>query len=93
MEDDPVQKRRVRIVAISDTHDKHHNIDPASWPDADIFIHAGDFTRKSKPKEFQRFREFLKNLPYKHKIVIPGNHEYGLDTPERYERIRREREV
>lgn len=52
MEDEPPQKRKVRIVAISDTHDKHRNIDPASWPEADIFIHAGDFTRVSRAKEF-----------------------------------------
>lgn len=50
------KKRLVRIVAVSDTHDKHDTIDPASWPEADIFIHAGDFTKKSKPNEFKRFR-------------------------------------
>jgi Icc-related predicted phosphoesterase len=47
-----VPKRKIRIVAISDTHDKQKHIDAADWPEADIFIHAGDFTRASRRKEF-----------------------------------------
>lgn len=73
-----VLKRTIRIVAISDTHDKHKSLAPEDFPPADIFIHAGDFTRMSRAREFRKFREFLKSLPYKHKIVIPGNHDFGL---------------
>lgn len=37
-------KKKVRILAISDTHCNHDKIDISDWPEADIFIHAGDFT-------------------------------------------------
>ena len=33
----------------------------------------------STVKEFQKFRKFMQELPYKHKIVIPGNHDFGLE--------------
>ena len=57
-------------------------------PPGDIFIHAGDFTRMSRKKEYQKFRDFLQSLPYKHKIVIPGNHDFALECiPERYAQI------
>ena len=64
---------------MSDTHDRHASIKPMFLPDADIFIHAGDFTKFSMPEELERFREFLTRLPYKHKIVIAGNHDFALD--------------
>jgi predicted phosphodiesterase len=32
---------------MSDTHDAHDKIDITKLPDADIFIHAGDFTQNS----------------------------------------------
>ncbi len=52
MEHDAKYKRKIRIVAVSDTHSKHKYIDTADWPEADIFIHAGDFTRASRASEF-----------------------------------------
>ena len=64
---------------MSDTHDKHFKIDIKALPPADIFIHAGDFTSISTGPELARFREFMTLLPYKHKIVIAGNHDFGLD--------------
>lgn len=72
------KKRIIRILATSDTHNKHQFIEPEHLPPADIFIHAGDFTRMSRKKELEKFRKFLLALPYKHKIVIPGNHDFGL---------------
>lgn len=33
---------------MSDTHDLHYKIDIKSLPQADIFIHAGDFTKYSR---------------------------------------------
>jgi len=43
------EKKIVRIVAMSDTHDLHFRIDIKSLPPADIFIHGGDFTKFSTP--------------------------------------------
>jgi Icc-related predicted phosphoesterase len=64
---------------MSDSHDCHDRIDINSLPPADIFIHAGDFTQYSYRGEMDRFRDFLKRLPYKHKIVVAGNHDFVLD--------------
>lgn len=69
---------------MSDTHDTHEQIDVAALPEADIFIHAGDFTQYSYRGEMDRFRQFLEKLPYKHKIVVAGNHDFVLDA-ENYE--------
>ena len=40
-------QRTVKILAMSDTHDSHNQIDISALPEADIFIHAGDFTQNS----------------------------------------------
>jgi predicted phosphodiesterase len=37
----------IKILAMSDTHDAHNKIDISTLPEADIFIHAGDFTQNS----------------------------------------------
>eukprot|EP01121_Diplochlamys_sp_Union-15-3_P002908 TRINITY_DN1274_c0_g1_i2.p1 TRINITY_DN1274_c0_g1~~TRINITY_DN1274_c0_g1_i2.p1 ORF type:complete len:183 (+),score=17.09 TRINITY_DN1274_c0_g1_i2:243-791(+) len=44
-------------------------------PPGDILIHAGDFTVSGLHKEIKQFRDWLRELPYEHKIVIAGNHE------------------
>jgi len=74
--------QRVRIVHISDTHNKH-------WmflnriPPGDILIHTGDFSKRMRADEVDRtmadFNAFLQTLPHQHKIVISGNHEIGLN--------------
>lgn len=64
---------------MSDTHDMHHKINIKELPAGDIFIHCGDFTKVSLKEELIRFRQFLQMLPYKHKVVIAGNHDFGLD--------------
>ena len=38
----------IRILAMSDTHDLHHKINIEELPKADIFIHAGDFSKYSR---------------------------------------------
>jgi Icc-related predicted phosphoesterase/nicotinic acid mononucleotide adenylyltransferase len=48
----------------------------------DILIHSGDFTHRGKPEEIQKFVSFLSRQPHPHKIVVCGNHEYGLDQLE-----------
>ena len=75
----------MKILAISDTHYQHEKIDISKWPQADIFVHAGDFTITSTRQELHNFRQFLGRLPYKHKIVVAGNHDFGLEpTVEMY---------
>lgn len=63
-----------KIWFISDTHGKHNElILPA---EADIVIHAGDFTNKSGLEEFTSFTEWFRNLPFEYKLVIGGNHDW-----------------
>jgi Icc-related predicted phosphoesterase len=50
-------------------------------PDADILIHAGDFTRRGTLDEIEAFDSYLASLKnIEHKIVIAGNHEIYLDA-------------
>lgn len=63
----------MRILVISDTHNQH---DQLVLPDADMIIHCGDATNKSSFAELLSFSEWFKNLPYKYKIFVPGNHDW-----------------
>jgi len=69
----------MRIVLISDTHGLHRQLDV---PGGDLLIHAGDFTLNSKPPSIvSDFNAWLGSLPHRHKVVVPGNHEYLLEDP------------
>jgi Icc-related predicted phosphoesterase len=66
------------IVCISDTHQLHRAVD---IPGGDILLHAGDFTMFSKSAAaILDFNEWLGELPHRHKIVVPGNHEFFLEA-------------
>lgn len=67
----------MKVVCISDTHGYHDDI---SMPEGDMLIHAGDFTNIGSPKEILNFNNWLGKLNYKHKIVIPGNHDRGIEN-------------
>jgi len=69
----------MRIVLISDTHELHREL---AVPPGDLLIHAGDLTFYSKrPWMYRAFDVWLGELPHRHKIVIPGNHDYLLEEP------------
>lgn len=74
----------MKLVAISDTHSLH---DDVIVPAGDVLVHAGDLTRSGTLEEFRNFRRWLDDLPHEHKIVIPGNHDFCLENPDRRERI------
>src|ERR1017187_5449294 len=66
------------IVAISDTHQLHREVEV---PPGDLLIHAGDFTMFSRSAAAIRdFNEWLGELPHRWKIVVPGNHEFFLES-------------
>ena len=73
--DDVESQESARIVVVSDTHTFHAELGVV--PDGDIFIHAGDFTKKGTAKEVGAFNDWLATLPHRHRIVITGNHECG----------------
>ena len=78
----PVKARQhpkpICIVCISDTH----NFKP-SVPDGDVLIHAGDLTQAGTVEELEEMLEWLKSLPHAHKIVIAGNHDHALLSPDK----------
>jgi Icc-related predicted phosphoesterase len=72
------QKKRVRLVMLSDTHGFHREVDV---PSGDILIHAGDFTLFSKSlKAIEDFNDWLGELPHQYRVVVPGNHEFFLEA-------------
>jgi len=78
----PVKEGFLRVVCLSDTHNKH---DQLEVPLGDVLVHAGDFSSTGTPDQLQRFAEFMAAQPHKHKLVIAGNHDVILDLA-KYER-------
>ncbi len=67
----------LKIVCISDTHGLHESM--PDLPEGDIIVHAGDFSNVGAIAEIVEFLEWYADLPYKHKILIAGNHDKGTD--------------
>jgi predicted phosphodiesterase len=46
-------------------------------PDTDIdcLIHCGDISSNGEISTIEDFADWLKSLPYKHKLVVSGNHD------------------
>jgi len=63
----------LRIVLSSDTHGRHGDL---VVPDGDVFVHAGDFTKRGRLEEVHEFAAWLEALPHRHKIVVAGNHDF-----------------
>lgn len=66
----------MKILHLSDTHNKHRQL--TDLPDADVFVHCGDFTDNGTEEEILDFLNWLIELPYPHKIFITGNHDICL---------------
>jgi 3',5'-cyclic AMP phosphodiesterase CpdA len=66
----------MKIICISDTHNKHRNLDV---PDGDVIVHAGDFSENGTKSETFNFLKWFSGLPHKHKILIAGNHDFYLE--------------
>lgn len=68
----------MKIAIISDTHNKHRALrgleigDPA----ADVLIHCGDATLRGTIEEVGVFGNWFRLLPYRHKLFVPGNHDF-----------------
>jgi len=63
----------MKLVIVADTHfaliKKMIEI-----PDGDILIHCGDLDVYDQ-RHFIAFRQWMKSLPHKNKVIIPGNHD------------------
>ena len=66
----------LKLLHISDTHGVHRRL--RDLPEADILVHSGDFTMSGSEAETLDFLEWLCNLPYRHKVLVAGNHDACL---------------
>jgi Icc-related predicted phosphoesterase len=64
----------MRLVLISDTHDQK----PTGIPMGDVLIHAGDFACGDDLHSLRQDIGWLRSLPHRYKILVPGNHDLIL---------------
>jgi predicted phosphohydrolase len=62
----------MRLVVISDTHMRH---DRLCLPEAELTVHAGDFTRRGSRGETLRFLDWFARSPGPHRVLVAGNHD------------------
>lgn len=69
------------ITFISDTHTFHREVsDTDNWlPGGDTIVCSGDICLRGEFEEALDFLNWFKELPYKHKIFTPGNHDICFD--------------
>jgi len=71
---------KLRLTAISDTHNKHQSL-TNNLPGGDILIHSGDFTSIGRKKEIENFIKWFNEIDnYAYKIFIAGNHDLTFDS-------------
>lgn len=68
----------MNITFISDTHTKHQEMTP-DLPGGPILVHCGDVSSRGNSWEINDFFDWFVNLPYTHKIMIAGNHDFGFE--------------
>ena len=67
----------VKIACIADTHHKFEKIEV---PKCDILLHAGDCLYDGTYTEWVAFLVWFSTQPAKHKILIPGNHDFYIQN-------------
>lgn len=79
----------MKILTLSDTHNKHNHIPLRFLENIDngikIIIHAGDLSSKGSKAEIREFFDWYTTLPFEYKIVIAGNHDFFLEEAPEYE--------
>ena len=75
----------MKIVCISDTHEKHRQL---KLPKGDVLIHAGDFTWVGKEKPTLDFLDWFESQPFKHKILVSGNHDFYFEHGRNLEQLK-----
>jgi Icc-related predicted phosphoesterase len=68
----------MKIICISDTHNLHRELSD-KLPDGDMIIHAGDISYHGTAHELQDFLDWYRDLPYRYKIFIAGNHDFAFE--------------
>ena len=67
----------MKIVAISDTHNRHKKLE---IPECDLLIHAGDFTSFGYKHEIEDFAKWINKQSAKNVVIVPGNHELYFEN-------------
>ena len=67
----------MRIVAISDTHNRHQSL---VLPEGDMLIHAGDVSSQGKQSQVEDFLKWFSKQDFKYKIFIAGNHDFFFEN-------------
>ncbi|KAF9932783.1 Metallophosphoesterase mpped2 [Linnemannia zychae] len=69
----------LRMVCVSDTHNTT-DANNFTVPEADILVHAGDFTKMGTTAQIDQFVCWLKSMSHiPVKVVVAGNHDVILD--------------
>ena len=68
----------MRITHISDTHNKHKQLD-GKLPGGQILIHSGDISSLGRKQEIESFIKWFDKQDYMHKVFIAGNHDMTFD--------------
>ncbi|KZZ87774.1 hypothetical protein AAL_08277 [Moelleriella libera RCEF 2490] len=71
------QKHQTSVIILSDTHGD--DLKHISLPKADVVLHCGDLTNESRFAELERTIKMLRAIEASLKLVIPGNHDFGLE--------------
>ncbi|CAF1360131.1 unnamed protein product [Adineta ricciae] len=84
------------VVCVSDTHQKHRQLTDRlkTTHSGDILIHAGDMTNFSRGAQpFEDFDQWLKELPFRYKLVVGGNHETITNVDLNYGTVLKNKEI
>ncbi len=74
----------MRLICLADTHNRHNEI---PIPNGDVLIHAGDCTDGGTRNETAGFLKWFSSQPHKHKILVPGNHDFYFEKAENLSNI------
>lgn len=69
----------MRVVFTSDTH---HRYGELVVPDGDVFVSAGDVTMMGDVPQISKYGRWLERQMHKHKITVPGNHDWLFQRDE-----------
>jgi Icc-related predicted phosphoesterase len=64
----------MKLVCISDTHGCHNYLEV---PKGDVLIHCGDAELDGYSR-YNSFMNWMHDQPHKHKLFIPGNHDFYM---------------
>ena len=74
----------MNLTFLSDTHNKHNLIPTDYLQGGDVIIHSGDVSSRGMEYEIDAFLNWYSKLPYTHKILIAGNHDFFFETSSKH---------